>query len=148
MKVNNASEETTGACSFMDTFSQVTATIGARGRRGALILSMDCTHPDIEEFISIKNDLVRVTKANISVKVNNEFMEAVKNDSDWKLYFTTEHGDYLEKTVKAKELFKTLCKNNWDFAEPGILFWDKISKWNLLSEDENFEYAGCNPCAN
>ena len=146
MRVNNASEYTTGACSFMDTFSQVTATIGQNGRRGALMLSIDCTHPDLEEFISIKNDLDRVTKANISVRISDAFMKAVENDEDWELYFKTEYEE-MKKVVKAKEIFKLLCKNNWDMAEPGILFWDKISNYNILSEDEEFEYAGTNPCA-
>ena len=147
MKVNNASNSTTGAVSFMDTFSQVTGTIGQNGRRGALMLSISCDHPDLEEFIEIKNDLTRVTKANISVRVNDEFMKAVINDLDWELYFKTEHGDEMRKVVKAKKLFKLLSKNNWSMAEPGILFWDRIENYNLLSEDENFHYAGVNPCA-
>ena len=147
MKVNNASNTTTGAVSFMDTFSQVTGTIGQNGRRGALMLSISCDHPDLEEFIEIKNDLTRVTKANISVRVNDEFMKAVINDLDWELYFKTEHGDEMRKVVKAKKLFKLLSKNNWSMAEPGILFWDRIENYNLLSEDENFHYAGVNPCA-
>ena len=147
MKVNNASNTTTGAVSFMDTFSQVTGTIGQNGRRGALMLSISCTHPDLEEFIEIKNDLTRVTKANISVKVNYEFMKAVENDLDWELYFKTEHGDEMRKTVKARRLFRLLSKNNWSMAEPGILFWDRIENYNLLSEDKNFKYAGVNPCA-
>ena len=147
MKVNNASNTTTGAVSFMDTFSQVTGTIGQNGRRGAAMISIDCTHPDLEEFISVKNDLTRVTKANISVKVNNKFMEAVKNDLDWELYFKTEHGDEMRKTVKAKEIFRLLSKNNWSMAEPGILFWDRIEDYNIVSEDPLFHYAGVNPCA-
>ena len=146
MRVNNASEYTTGACSFMDTFSQVTATIGARGRRGALMLSIDCSHPDLEEFISIKNDLDKVTKANISVRITDDFMKAVKNDLDWELYFKTEREE-MKKVVKAKDIFELLCRNNFDYAEPGILFWDRINNYNLLSEDEEFEYAGTNPCA-
>jgi ribonucleoside-diphosphate reductase alpha chain len=121
MKVNNASKETTGACSFMDTFSQVTATIGQNGRRGALMISIDCSHPDLEEFISIKNDLDRVTKANISVRITDDFMRAVERDDDWELSFT--NGDEtLAKTVKAKEIFKILCKNNWNYAEPKM-YW-------------------------
>lgn len=146
MKVNNASKETTGACSFMDTFSQVTSTIGQNGRRGALMLSLDCTHPELIDFINIKTDLNKVTKANISVRVNDDFMKAVENDEDWVLHFEAEN-DKMEKVVKAKEVFKLLCKNNWDFAEPGILYWSKIEDYNLLSEDDEFEYAGVNPCA-
>ena len=144
--VNNTARKTSGACSFMDTFSQVTETIGQNGRRGALMLSMDCTHPEIIDFINIKTDLNRVTKANISVRITDDFMKAVKNDEDWELYFKTEHEE-IKKIVKAKDIFKLLCKNNWDYAEPGILFWDRIKNYNILSEDENFEYAGVNPCA-
>lgn len=146
MVVNNASKQTTGACSFMDTFSQVTATIGQNGRRGALMLSLDCTHPELIDFINIKTDLEKVTKANISVRVSNDFMKAVENDEDWVLFFETDK-DRVEKVVKAKEVFELLCKNNWNFAEPGILFWDTIDNWNLLSNDDEFAYAGVNPCA-
>lgn len=145
MKVNNASKETTGACSFMDTFSQVTSTIGQNGRRGALMLSLDCTHPELIDFINIKTDLNKVTKANISVRVNDDFMKAVENDEDWTLHFEV-GNDKMEKVVKAKEVFKLLCKNNWDFAEPGVLYWSKIEDYNLLSKDDEFEYAGVNPC--
>ena len=147
MKVNNASNTTTGAVSFMDTFSQVTGTIGQNGRRGALMISINCSHPDLEEFIGIKNDLNRVTKANISVRVSDAFMRAVEADGDWDLYFKTEHGDEMVKTVKAKEIFRILSKNNWSMAEPGILFWDRIENYNLMSEDPEFQYAGVNPCA-
>ena len=110
------------------------------------MLSMDCTHPEILDFINIKTDLNRVTKANISVRITDDFMRAVKNDEDWELYFKTQHEE-IKKTVKAKDIFKLLCKNNWDYAEPGILFWDRIKNYNILSEDKEFEYAGVNPCA-
>jgi ribonucleoside-diphosphate reductase alpha chain len=145
-KINNAAKETSGSVSFMDLYSLVTELIGQSGRRGALMISIDCTHPDLEEFINIKSDLNKVTKANISVRINDGFMNAVKNNSDWTLTYTRkETGEKIEKVVKAKELFNKLAKMNWDYAEPGILNWDKITKWNLLSEDKNFEYAGVNP---
>ena len=147
MTVHNAAKTTTGAVSFMNTFSNVSEVIGQNGRRGALMLSIDCSHPDLEEFIDIKNDLNAVTKANISVRVTDEFMKAVVDNRDWELVFETEDGDKLIKTVNAKELFRKLAKNNWDFAEPGILFWDNIENYNLLSEDKEFKYAGVNPCA-
>lgn len=147
MKVNNAAKTTTGAVSFMNTFSNVSEVIGQNGRRGATMISIDCTHPDLEEFIDIKNDLNAVTKANISVRVNDDFMRAVVNNQDWELRFETENGDIFTKTVKAAEVFRKLAKNNWSMAEPGILYWDTIAKYNILSEDPNFEYAGVNPCA-
>lgn len=146
-EVNNTAKYTTGAVSFMDTFSKVAETIGQNGRRGALMISLDVNHPDIEDFIDIKTDLTKVTKANISVRITDDFMKAVEENRDWELYFKTEYGEEIKKTVKAKDIFLKLCKNNWDYAEPGILYWDKIINYNLLQYDEEFRYEGVNPCA-
>lgn len=147
-KVNNQAKSTSGAVSFMDTFSQVTEQIGQNGRRGALMISIDCTHPDLEKFITVKSDLNKVTSANISVRVTDRFMVAVKNDEDWELYYKrNETGEEIKKTVKARDIFDLLCRNNWNYAEPGILYWDRITNWNLVSNDKEFEYAGVNPCA-
>lgn len=146
-KINNAAKATSGAVSFMDTYSQVTDQIGQEGRRGALMISIDCHHPDLEDFIDIKTDLNKVTKANISVRVTNDFMNAVKNNEDFTLSFTrNETGEKIEKVVNAREIFEKLTKNNWDFAEPGCLFWDRICNYNLLANTKEFEYAGVNPC--
>lgn len=147
-KVNNAAKETSGAVSFMDLYSLVTELIGQNGRRGALMLSISCEHPDLEEFIGIKSDLNRVTKANISVRITDKFMVAVKNKQSFTLKFTRmETGEEIIKEVDAYDTFHKLCEMNWDYAEPGMLFWDRIENYNLLSEDKNFEYAGVNPCA-
>lgn len=147
-KVNNAAKETSGSVSFMDLYSLVTGLIGQSGRRGALMISIDCTHPDLEEFIEVKSDLDKVTKANISIKITDKFMEAVKNKQKFMLSFTRkETGETISKEVDAYEIFHKICKMNWDYAEPGMIFWDRIRNWNLLSEDEDFEYAGLNPCA-
>ena len=146
--VHNAAKTTSGAVSFMDLYSMTTGLIGQKGRRGALMISMDISHPDIEEFIDVKTDLERVTKANISVKVTDEFMNAVKNKEKYKCRFIIESsGEEIIKEVDAHELFMKLIKNNWDYAEPGILFWDNIRKNHLLSEDKEFKYDGVNPCA-
>lgn len=146
--VHNQAKTSSGAVSFMDTFSQVTQQICQNGRRGALMISIDCHHPDLEKFIGIKNDLSRVNYANISVRVTNDFMQAVVDDTDWELSFTREEtGEVISKTVKAKDLFRLLCESNWNYAEPGILFWDKITRYNLQSEVPEFAYAGVNPCA-
>lgn len=110
------------------------------------MLSIDCTHPELIDFINIKTDLDKVTKANISVRITDDFMMAVENDEDWVLHFERE-GESIKQRVKAKEVFNLLCKNNWDYAEPGILFWDRIENYNLLSQDKEFSYAGVNPCA-
>ena len=147
-KVHNQARSTSGAVSFMETFSQVTAQIGQNGRRGALMISIDCHHPDLLEFIDIKTKPDSVTKANISVKVTDDFMQAVKDDKEWMMSFTRpETGETITKTARAVDIFNKLCQNNWDWAEPGILFWDRIENWNLLSNNDEFHYAGTNPCA-
>ena len=133
MTVHNAAKTTTGAVSFMNTFSNVSEVIGQNGRRGALMLSIDCTHPDLEDFIDIKNDLNAVTKANISVQITDDFMEAFINNQDWELRFETEDGDVITKNVKAAKIFRRLAENNYNMAEPGILFWDRIENYNILS---------------
>ena len=168
--VHNSAKETTGAVSFMKTFDVVTETIGQSGRRGALMLSIDIRHPDVEEFVDIKRNTDQITHANISVRVNDEFMKAVEEDRDYLLHWPcnmnisekeldavpeygklvhveTECGPVYLKKIKAKNLFMRLAENNWDYAEPGILYWDRISNWNMMANDPNFEYAGVNPCA-
>jgi ribonucleoside-diphosphate reductase alpha chain len=144
--VNNAAKSTSGTTSFMDFFSYVTGLIGQEGRRGALMLSIDCTHPDLIDFINLKTDLDVCTKANISVRVSDEFMKAVENNTDWELSFKTEK-ETITRTVNARETFQLLAKRNWEMAEPGILYWDNIKNYNMLNTDPNFEYAGINPCA-
>ena len=123
--VNNAAKTTTGPVSFMSTFSQVAETIAQNGRRGALMISMDCYHPDIEDFIDAKKNVDELNGCNISVQCDGEF-------------------------IKNSPLMHKLAENNWDYAEPGILYWDNINSNNLLSEyieNGEFEYAGVNPCA-
>ena len=145
--VNNAARTTTGAVSFMPTFSQVAETIGQKGRRGALMISMDVSHPDIEEFIDIKTDLNAVTKANISVKITDDFIKAVKNNTKYPCKFTLEDGSVICKYIDANKIMDKLALNNHRMGEPGILYWDKIQNYNLMQHFEDFGYAGVNPCA-
>lgn len=147
-KVNNAALTTTGAVSFMDLYSMTTGLIGMRGRRGALMINLDVDHPDIEEFIGVKNDLSKVNFANISVNITDEFMEAVEKGEDFTLRFENKANDeVITRKVDARALFRKISENNWNMAEPGVLFKDKINSYHLMSEDEDFEYAGVNPCA-
>lgn len=146
MKVNNSAKTTTGAVSFMDLYSLTTEIIGQNNRKGALMLTMEIDHPDIEEFIDIKKDLDRVTKANISVKVNDKFMKAVENNKDWELKFITEHGDILKKNVNAIKIFRKLCENNHEMGEPGCLFNNRIQNYNLTNGYENYNITSTNPC--
>lgn len=147
-RINNAAKETTGSVSFMELYSMVTGLIGQNGRRGALMISLDCSHPDVPDFIELKTDLEKVTKANISLRIHKDFMEAVKKDQEYTLHYTRETtGEVIEKKVKARELFRKITDTNWDYAEPGALFWDRITGWSLLSNTDTFTYAGVNPCA-
>lgn len=147
-RVRNQARQTSGAVSFMEGYSKTTEEIGQNGRRGALMISLSCEHPDLEEFIDVKAHDGAVTKANISVRVTDKFMQAVENDEEWVMSFTRpETEETIIRTASARYLFDKLCQNNWDWAEPGILFWDRIENWNLLSNDEGFRYAGVNPCA-
>lgn len=165
-KVNNAAKSSTGAASFMDVCSDITNEVAQNGRRGALMLSMNINHPDIEEFITKKQDLTKVTGANISVKVTDEFMRAVENDEDYILTFPVDsrlapedvqgyteynklyHSPYdstLFKRVKARELWNTLMHCAWNTAEPGIMFEDAMHN----SPDgiyEEFKMVSTNPC--
>lgn len=147
-KVNNSAKYTTGSVSFMELYSMVTGLIGQNSRRGALMLSILCSHPDIEEFMDIKLNLDKVTSANISIRFTDDFMKAVENKSKYICEFLIEDTDELiTKEVDAYALFMKLCVNNWNMAEPGALFWTEIENYNILSEDDEFEYVGVNPCA-
>lgn len=144
--VNNAAKSTSGTTSFMDFYSYITGLIGQEGRRGATMLSISCEHPDLEEFINLKSNLDVCTKANISVRVSDAFMKAVEDDADFTLHYTMEDGSEITKVINAREVFMLLAKRNWEMAEPGILYWDRIANYNLL-QNTGFQYAGVNPCA-
>ena len=161
--VNNAAKSSTGAASFMDVCSDITNEVAQNGRRGALMLSMSINHPDIEEFITKKQDLTKVTGANISVKVTDEFMRAVENDKDYFLrypcnapvpllvtdnfeYNTLYHSDKIYyKRIKAKELWNTLMHCAWNTAEPGIIFEDAMHNSPDGSYNK-FKMVCTNPC--
>lgn len=169
-KVNNAAKSSTGAASFMDVCSDITNEVAQNGRRGALMLSMSINHPDIEEFITKKQDLTKVTGANISVKVTDEFMQAVMEDKDYILRFPVDadmpehnyyigHEDTLEygklynnsvfgfiKKVRARELWNTLMHCAWNTAEPGIMFEGAMHNYSPDGVYPDFKMIGTNPC--
>lgn len=131
--VNNAALTTTGAVSFMETFNNTSQTIGQKGRRGALMISMDVNHAEIEDFINAKTQNKKLEECNISVRTDDLFMTRV-----------------IAGDGNANELMYKLAENNWNWGEPGMLFWDNINKETLLSEyikNGEFEFAGVNPCA-
>ena len=165
-KVNNAAQTSTGAVSFAPRYSYSTREVAQDGRRGALMISMHINHPDIKNFILMKDDLTKVTSANISVKVTDEFMVAVENDMDYilrwpvkkeqptlseqiiynKLY-KREDGSYIMK-VRARELWEMIIKQAHKNAEPGVLFWDTMTRESPADcyKEFGFETLGTNPC--
>lgn len=147
-KVHNNARSTSGAPSFMPLYSLTTETIGQEGRRGALMISMRSSHPDVQYFIDIKTKEGSVTGANVSLEIDNAFMIAVKEDKPYRLYFNVEDtGEVIEKEVNAKELYERIIVNNLDWAEPGMLYWDRISTYHFMSKHPDFEFHGVNPCA-
>jgi len=149
-KVNNSAKTTSGSVSFMDLFSQVTGLIGQHGRRGALILTMDISHPDIVDFIKVKGgkDKTKVQFANISVKVTNDFMEAIENDDDWLMSYQLEDKNrVIEKTEKARVIWDLIVESNYNGAEPGLLYWDTVLKNDPSSNFKETKPISCNPCS-
>ena len=148
--VNNAAGTTTGAWSFADFYSYVCRMIGQNGRRGALMISMDVRHPDIEKFVTMKHNLSKVTGANVSVKITDDFMKAVENDEDFALRYPINGGTTptITKVVKAKELWQSIIESATKTAEPGLLMWDNILKRLPANEyaDVGFQTLTTNPC--
>ncbi len=144
--VNNAALKSTGSVSFMNIMSETTGTIGQAGRRGALMITIRVDHPDIFDFIKVKRDLKTVRYANISVKITDEFMNAVINDEDFTLRFENDKVGKIERKVRARELWNELIKSARDWAEPGLIFWDTMKR-ESTSEYNGMEILTTNPCS-
>ena len=147
-KVSNAAGSTSGAVSFMNRFSNTTREVAQNGRRGALMLSMDIAHPDVEDFITIKQDLQKVTGANISIRLSDEFMKAVENNAEYTHRWPIDSNDpKFSKTIKAKELWNTIIKCAHNTAEPGLIFWDRQHWYSTSSIYPGYENTSTNPCS-
>tara|TARA_R110000744_G_scaffold15480_5_gene43072 strand:- start:331 stop:2985 length:2655 start_codon:yes stop_codon:yes gene_type:complete len=169
---SNAAKSSTGAISFMNRFSNTTREVAQNGRRGALMISIDINHPDVMEFIKIKRDLTQITGANISIKLNDEFMKAVEADEDyilrWPCTFEEKNilkhfpegmeydklaklnfvdADVYIKKVKAKEYYDELCKSAHNVAEPGQMFWDRMVNYSPDGVYPQFRQITTNPCS-
>lgn len=146
--VDNAAGSTTGAVSFMHRFSNTTREVAQNGRRGALMLTMDIAHPDIKEFITVKQDLTKVTGANISVRISDEFMKAVVDDTNYTLRFPIDSPNptYTEE-VKARDIWNLIIKSAHNTAEPGIIFWDRQHYYSTSSIYPGFKNVSTNPCS-
>ncbi len=139
--VKGVAADASGPLSFMDVWDAMCRTIMSAGsRRGAMMATMRCDHPDIEAFITAKSDPARLRMFNMSVLVTDAFMEAVKADGPWELVF----GDKVYHTVQARDLWNKIMQGTYDYAEPGVIFIDRINQRNNLSYVE--QIAATNPC--
>lgn len=147
-KVKNVARTSSGAVSFMNLFSSVGELIAQQNRRGAILIAMDCNHPDIEDFLTIKQNNDKVQGANISIKFTDEFMQAVKGNKDIQLYFKVKAtGEEITKTINAGKFFTKFAEAQHGFAEPGAIFIDTVRNWNMLSEYKDYKIDVTNPCA-
>ncbi len=139
--VKGVAADASGPLSFMDVWDAMCRTIMSAGsRRGAMMATMRCDHPDIEDFIGAKADAARLRMFNLSVLVTDDFMEAVKADGSWDLVFDGK----VYRTVQAQDLWNRIMRGTYDYAEPGVIFIDRINQANNLSYVETI--AATNPC--
>jgi len=146
--VSNAARTSSGAASFMERFSNTTREVAQKGRRGALMLTMDIAHPDVEHFITAKQDLTKVTGANVSVRVSDEFLTAVEADAGFTLRWPIDAKEpVVSKAVKARALWNTLITCAHATAEPGLIFWDRQHRYSTSSVYPGFRNESTNPCS-
>ena len=139
--VKGVAADASGPLSFMDVWDSMCRTIMSAGsRRGAMMATMRCDHPDIEEFIDAKKDAARLRMFNLSVLVTDGFMEAVKGDKNWELIFNGK----IYKTVRALDLWDKIMQGTFEYAEPGVIFIDRINQMNNLAYCE--QISATNPC--
>lgn len=147
--VSNSAGTTTGAWSFADFYSYICRMIGQNGRRGALMITMDVRHPDIIQFIKMKHDLTKVTGANISVKIRDDFMRAVEADEEFTLQWPVDAAEpEYTHTVKARDIWKEIVESATKTAEPGLMMWDNILRTLPAQEYalHGFDTTTTNPC--
>ena len=147
--VNNSALTSTGLVPFMERYSNSTREVAQDGRRGALMLSVSIKHPDSEAFIDAKMEEGKVTGANVSVKLDDEFMQAVVDDKKYIQQFPIDSDDpIIAKEISARTLWEKIVHNAWKSAEPGVLFWDTIIKESIPDcyADLGFTTVSTNPC--
>lgn len=151
LATSNAAKTTDGIGVFMERFSNSCREVAQGGRRGALMLTVSVHHPDIETFINIKRDLKKVTGANISIRLSDEFMNAVENDEDYQVRFPTDTTDnhMVSDYRSSREIWDQIIESAHAAAEPGLLFWDNVLKYTPAEAyaDAGFHTISTNPCS-
>ena len=147
--VNNSALTSTGLVPFMERYSNSTREVAQDGRRGALMLSVSIKHPDSEAFIDAKMTEGKITGANVSVKIDDDFMQCAIEDKDYIQQFPIDSNEpQISSPVKARKLWEKIVHNAWKSAEPGVLFWDTIKRESIPDcyADLGFETVSTNPC--
>lgn len=147
--VKNSALTSTGIVPFMERYSNTTKEVAQGGRRGALMLSISIKHPDAEDFIDAKMELNKITGANVSVKIDDEFMRCVASGKPYKQQFPINSDNpSVIKEIDARELWKKIIHNAWQSAEPGVLFWDTIIRESVPDcyASFGFKTISTNPC--
>lgn len=147
-KVRNAAETSTGAVSFLELYNTTGNIIGARGRRAAEMIVLNCDHPDVEALLDLKEEGTKLASMNISVLFTDEFMQAVLNDTKFRLHFECKDtGEIIEKFIDARKFFKRFCAVAWDMGDPGVLFNDRIQQHNFNPNRPSYHISTSNPCS-
>lgn len=147
-KVRNAAETSTGAVSFLELYNTTGNILGARGRRAAEMIVLNCDHPDVEALLDLKEEGTKLASMNISVLFTDEFMEAVLNDTKFRLHFECKDtGEIIEKVIDARKFFKRFCAVAWDMGDPGVLFNDRIQQHNFNPNRPSYHISTSNPCS-
>ena len=147
--VNNSALTSTGLVPFMERYSNSTREVAQDGRRGALMLSVSIKHPDSEAFIEAKMTEGKITGANVSVKIDDDFMQCAIEDKDYIQQFPIDSNEpQISSPIKARKLWEKIVHNAWKSAEPGVLFWDTIKRESIPDcyADLGFETVSTNPC--
>lgn len=146
-RVHNVARTSTGAVSFMKVFNTTGEVISQNGRRGAQMVGLNCSHPDIYEFLHIKQNEEKLSSMNISILFTDEFMEAVRDDKEYTLGFHVEStGENIERTIRARDFFREFCETQWDWGDPGALFSDRLNDYHLLAGYDEYQIEITNPC--
>lgn len=146
-RVHNVARTSTGAVSFMKIFNTTGEVISQNGRRGAQMVGLNCSHPDIYEFLHIKQNEEKLSSMNISILFTDEFMEAVRDDKEYTLRFHVEStGENIKRTIRARDFFREFCETQWDWGDPGALFSDRLNDYHLLAGYDEYQIEITNPC--
>lgn len=148
--VNNAALSSSGISCFSEFYSNITRMIGQRGRIGALMITLDIKHPDAEHFATMKSDLTKVTGANVSLRISDDFMRAVDKDQEfvqqWPIDVPASEAKIVKK-IKARDLWNLIINQAWKTAEPGLLMWDNYTRMLPAHQYPDYKSVSTNPCS-